>query len=91
MGFGSPWHWMVIGVIALLLFGNRLPDVARSLGRAFNEFKRGLKDVGDEFGKDDKGRDDPPRDRLDAPSARSDEAAKREREAAASSRDDTGH
>ncbi len=37
-------EWIVIAGIALLLFGNRLPGVARSLGRGINEFKRGLKD-----------------------------------------------
>lgn len=41
-------HLLLIGVVALLLFGNRLPDVARALGRSFNEFKRGLKEVGDD-------------------------------------------
>ena len=45
MGFMSPWHWLIIAGAALLLFGNRLPDVARSMGRAINEFKRGLKDL----------------------------------------------
>ncbi|MBN2445434.1 MAG: twin-arginine translocase TatA/TatE family subunit [Phycisphaerae bacterium] len=39
---------LIILVVALLLFGNRLPEVARSLGRAMNEFKRGLKDVNDD-------------------------------------------
>ncbi len=47
----SPIHWLVIGVVALLLFGNRLPEVARSMGRAFNEFKRGLREVGDDLEK----------------------------------------
>ena len=40
----SGGEWIVIAGIALLLFGNRLPGVARSLGRGINEFKRGLKD-----------------------------------------------
>lgn len=42
--FGLPGgaEWIVIGIIALLLFGNRLPKVARSLGQALNEFKSGL-------------------------------------------------
>ena len=51
LAFGgfSPLHWLVVGVVALLLFGNRLPEVARSLGRSFKEFKRGLNDVTDEM------------------------------------------
>ena len=66
MGWFSPMHWLVIGIVAFLLFGNRLPDVARSLGRAFNEFKKGLKDVGDDL-KDATSGDDPPKPKLSAP------------------------
>ncbi|MBI5864666.1 MAG: twin-arginine translocase TatA/TatE family subunit [Planctomycetes bacterium] len=36
----SPLHLLVIGVAALLLFGNRLPEVARSMGKAINEIPR---------------------------------------------------
>ena len=45
--FGMPGgiEWVVIGVVALLLFGRRLPDVARSLGKSIVEFKKGIKDV----------------------------------------------
>ncbi len=35
-------------MIALLLFGSRLPQVARSVGDGIREFKKGLKDVGEE-------------------------------------------
>lgn len=35
-------EWVVIGLVALLLFGKRLPGVARSLGQTLNEFKAGL-------------------------------------------------
>ncbi len=35
-------EWVIIGLVALLLFGKRLPGVARSLGQAFTEFKSGL-------------------------------------------------
>lgn len=39
---------MIIMIIALLLFGKRLPDVARSLGKGVIEFKKGLKGVEDD-------------------------------------------
>jgi sec-independent protein translocase protein TatA len=39
---------LVIAVIMLLLFGRRLPEVGRSLGKGIVEFKKGLKDVEDE-------------------------------------------
>lgn len=48
----SPWHLLLILGLALLFYGNRLPDVARSLGRAVNEFKKGLKDVQTEVGRE---------------------------------------
>ena len=38
------WEWIVILVIALIIFGNRLPDVARSIGKSLNMFKKGLKE-----------------------------------------------
>jgi len=40
---------IVIGVILLLLFGRRLPEVGRSLGQGIVEFKKGLKDVTDDI------------------------------------------
>lgn len=44
---------IIVLVIALLLFGRRLPEVGRSLGRGISEFKKGLKDTQDEIEKDD--------------------------------------
>lgn len=35
-------EWVVIGLVALLLFGKRLPGIARSLGQSLTEFKSGL-------------------------------------------------
>jgi sec-independent protein translocase protein TatA len=65
MGWLSPWHWLVIMIVAVLLFGNRLPEIARSLGRSVNEFKRGLKEVKDNL--DAEVDDNPPRERLQPP------------------------
>ncbi|WP_459557804.1 Sec-independent protein translocase subunit TatA/TatB [Lacunimicrobium album] len=40
------WPEMVVfGVIALLLFGKRLPEVMRSMGQGVTEFKKGLKGI----------------------------------------------
>ena len=39
---------IVIGVVGLLLFGRRLPDVARSMGRSIVEFKKGIRDAKDD-------------------------------------------
>ena len=49
--FGLPGgaEWIVIGVVALLIFGRRLPDVARSMGKSIVEFKKGLRDVQDDM------------------------------------------
>jgi sec-independent protein translocase protein TatA len=48
--FGAPGlpELMIVGIIALLLFGKRLPEVARSLGKGIVEFKKGVRGVEDE-------------------------------------------
>jgi len=43
----GPMELMIVAVIALLLFGRRLPEVARSLGRSLVEFKNGMNGVED--------------------------------------------
>ncbi len=40
---------LLFGLIALLLFGTRLPAVARSFGQSVQEFKKGLKEVNDDI------------------------------------------
>ncbi len=44
----GPMEVVVILVIALLLFGSRLPQVGRSLGKGIVEFKKGIKGIEDE-------------------------------------------
>ena len=45
----SAVHMLIFGIVAILLFGNRLPSVARSLGRSLVEFKKGMNDLEHEF------------------------------------------
>jgi sec-independent protein translocase protein TatA len=45
----SPMHILLVLVIGILLFGKRLPEIGRSLGKGLMEFKKGLKGLEDEF------------------------------------------
>jgi sec-independent protein translocase protein TatA len=40
----SPWFLLVVLVLALLLFGHKLPQLARGLGSSVSEFKKGIKE-----------------------------------------------
>ena len=49
IGMPGGAEWIVIAAIGLLLFGKRLPEVGRSLGKGIVEFKKGLKGVEEEI------------------------------------------
>jgi sec-independent protein translocase protein TatA len=40
---------IIVGFVALLIFGNRLPSVMRSLGRSVTEFKKGVSGIEEEI------------------------------------------
>jgi len=49
MGELSPWHWLIIVLVFVLLFGaKRLPDAARSLGRSLRILKSEVKGLHDD-------------------------------------------
>jgi sec-independent protein translocase protein TatA len=40
---------LILGVLAVLLFGERLPDVARRVGKGMIEFRKGMRGIQDEI------------------------------------------
>ncbi|MBI4587054.1 MAG: twin-arginine translocase TatA/TatE family subunit [Planctomycetes bacterium] len=54
----SPMAMLILLIIALLLFGKKLPEVARSLGKGIIEFKKGMQGIEDDM--DKAGRHSPP-------------------------------
>jgi sec-independent protein translocase protein TatA len=67
LAFGLPSgsEWLLIGALALLFFGSeRIPQLARAVGRSINEFKRGRSEDDSQHELDDKD-DDDKKPRLD--------------------------
>lgn len=44
----SPMHLLIIAAIGVLVFGRRLPEIGKSLGKGIVEFKKGLNGIEDE-------------------------------------------
>jgi sec-independent protein translocase protein TatA len=40
---------MIVAFVSLLIFGNRLPSVMRSLGKSVTEFKKGVAGIEDDI------------------------------------------
>jgi sec-independent protein translocase protein TatA len=54
MGWDAPWHWVVLAILVIALFGyKKLPDAARAMGRSLRIFKTEIKGMSE----DDKARD----------------------------------
>ncbi|QNN45189.1 Sec-independent protein translocase subunit TatA [Thermomonas brevis] len=76
MGGFSIWHWLIVLVIVLLVFGTkRLTSGARDLGKAVHEFKKGMHGEG--------GQDDQPAARIGEDKPASTGSEQRERDDAA--------
>ncbi len=45
MGSFSIWHWLIVLIVVVLIFGTKkLPNIGRDLGGAVKGFKEGLRD-----------------------------------------------
>ena len=45
----DPIQFLIIGAIAVMIFGGRLPEVSKKIGRGLGEFKRGWDNIRNEF------------------------------------------
>ena len=50
MNIGTP-ELIVIVVLAIILYGKRLPEITRALGKGYQEFKKNVDDVKNDFQK----------------------------------------
>jgi sec-independent protein translocase protein TatA len=50
MGLDAPWHWVILLIAAVVLFGGykKLPEVTRSVGRSLRIFKTEMKGLTDD-------------------------------------------
>ncbi|MBC8377977.1 MAG: twin-arginine translocase TatA/TatE family subunit [Planctomycetes bacterium] len=69
LGLPQGAEWIIILFVAVLIFGRRLPEIARGLGKSITEFKKGVKETEDDVKK-----------ALDESDATADEDAKKKNE-----------
>lgn len=42
------WEWIIIGIIVFIIFGKKLPNTMKTVGKTFANFRHGLKGVEEE-------------------------------------------
>ena len=48
MGFGSVWHWVIVALVILVLFGRgRISEMMGDLGKGIKSFKHGMSEEAD--------------------------------------------
>jgi sec-independent protein translocase protein TatA len=57
---GVEWFWVLIVIVALLFGANKIPEIARAIGRATGEFQKGKLEVEREIEKAKAEMDKPP-------------------------------
>jgi sec-independent protein translocase protein TatA len=68
MGFGSIWHWLIVLLIVVLIFGTkRLKSMAGDLGGAVKGFKKAMDDDDDKPGEESQKRVDSDEQDADFP------------------------
>jgi TatA/E family protein of Tat protein translocase len=60
----SAVHMLIFGIVAVLLFGNRLPSVGKSLRQSLREFQIGMRELQDKFSHRDQQRGPAMRDHF---------------------------
>jgi sec-independent protein translocase protein TatA len=50
----GPWETILLALVCLLIFGNKLPSVMRSLGKSVTEFKKGVAGIEEDIDAADK-------------------------------------